>query len=88
MTRDSSSTAAAAPVRTPQLARDALVAGTGTFIAIGPLGGLAAASGQALVLGSFGASCVLLFGFPAGPFSQPRNVLGGHILTFSRRAAR
>jgi CBS-domain-containing membrane protein len=33
-----------------------------------------------LVLGSFGASCVLLFGFPDSPFSQPRNVIGGHFL--------
>ena len=81
MTRDPSSTAAAVPGRAPGLARDALVAGSGTFIAIGALGGLAAASGQPLVLGSFGASCVLLFGFPSGPFSQPRNVLGGHVLT-------
>ncbi|HHZ01635.1 MAG TPA: HPP family protein [Tissierellia bacterium] len=28
----------------------------------------------------FGASSVLLFGAPAAPFSQPRNVVGGHIL--------
>lgn len=33
-----------------------------------------------MILGSFGASCVLLFGFPDSPFSQPRNVLGGHFL--------
>jgi len=33
-----------------------------------------------LVVGSFGASCVLLFGFPDSPFSQPRNVIGGHFL--------
>ncbi|MBI3228639.1 MAG: HPP family protein, partial [Burkholderiales bacterium] len=33
-----------------------------------------------LVIGSFGASCVLLFGFPDSPFSQPRNVIGGHFL--------
>ncbi|MCY1546203.1 HPP family protein [compost metagenome] len=33
-----------------------------------------------LVLGSFGASCVMVFGFPDLPFSQPRNVLGGHLL--------
>jgi CBS-domain-containing membrane protein len=33
------------------------------------------------VLGSFGASCVLLFGYPDNPFSQPRNVIGGHFLT-------
>ena len=59
----------------------AVLAGVGTFIAIAALGGLAAFSGQPLVLGSFGASCVLLFGFPAGPFSQPRNLVGGHLLT-------
>lgn len=34
-----------------------------------------------LVLGSFGASCVLVFGFPDLPFSQPRNVLVGHVLS-------
>lgn len=32
----------------------------------------------ALVLGSFGASCVLVFGHPDVPFSQPRNVIAGH----------
>ncbi|NQD92407.1 HPP family protein, partial [Pseudomonas sp. CrR25] len=34
-----------------------------------------------LLLGSFGASCVLVFGFPDLPFSQPRNVLFGHLLS-------
>lgn len=34
-----------------------------------------------LVMGSFGASCVLLFGFPKSPFSQPRNVIAGHFLS-------
>ena len=33
-----------------------------------------------LILGSFGASCVLIFGFPDSPFSQPRNVIAGHFL--------
>lgn len=36
-----------------------------------------------LILGSFGASCVLLFGFPESPFSQPRNVIVGHFLSSS-----
>jgi CBS-domain-containing membrane protein len=31
-------------------------------------------------LASFGASCVLIFGFPDSPLSQPRNVIGGHFL--------
>lgn len=34
-----------------------------------------------LVLGSFGASCVLIFGFPDAPFSQPRNVIIGHFIS-------
>jgi len=29
----------------------------------------------------FGASCVLVFAAPAAPFSQPRNVIGGHIIS-------
>ncbi|MES9844968.1 MAG: HPP family protein [Candidatus Sedimenticola sp. PURPLELP] len=34
-----------------------------------------------LILGSYGASCVLIFGFPDVPFSQPRNVIAGHFLS-------
>lgn len=52
----------------------------GGFIAIGLVAYLADITGNLLVLGSFGASCVLIFGFPDSPFSQPRNVLGGHFL--------
>ena len=29
----------------------------------------------------FGATCVLVFAAPAAPFSQPRNVIGGHIIS-------
>ena len=36
-----------------------------------------------MLLGSFGASAVLIFGAPAAPFSQPRNVVGGHIVSAS-----
>lgn len=34
-----------------------------------------------LILGSFGASCALVFGFSDLPFSQPRNVVAGHFLS-------
>lgn len=34
---------------------------------------------QGLLLGSFGASAMLVFGAPHAPFAQPRNVIGGHI---------
>lgn len=34
-----------------------------------------------LMLGSFGASAVLLYGAPRSPLAQPRNVVGGHLLS-------
>jgi len=61
-----------------------------THIAISWLGGclaiaavayLAAVTNATLMLGSFGATCVLVFGFPESPFSQPRNVIAGHFLS-------
>ncbi|MBM9578781.1 HPP family protein [Leptospira sp. 201903070] len=33
-----------------------------------------------LIMAPFGASCVLLFGVPESPLSQPRNLLGGHLI--------
>lgn len=32
-----------------------------------------------LLIGSFGASACMIFGLPASPYSQPRNVIGGHV---------
>jgi CBS-domain-containing membrane protein len=57
-----------------------LRAGAGGTIALALIGLLAGASGLPLILGSFGATCVLVFGFPESPFSQPRSVIGGHVL--------
>jgi len=34
-----------------------------------------------MMIPSFGASCVLVFGTPDSPNAQPRNVVGGHILS-------
>ena len=33
------------------------------------------------MVGSFGSSMVLLFGFPESPFAQPKNVFFGHLVT-------
>ena len=33
------------------------------------------------LIGSFGASAVLVYGAPKAPFSQPRNVIGGHCVS-------
>ena len=57
------------------------LAGLGGFLAIAAVAALSQASGMLLILGSFGASCVLIFGFPQSPFSQPRNLIGGHFLS-------
>ena len=35
---------------------------------------------KTLILGSFGASCLLVFAYPQSPFAQPRNVIGGHFI--------
>lgn len=34
-----------------------------------------------LLIGSFGASAVLAFGAPSSPLAQPRNLVGGHVLS-------
>ncbi|MBF0161789.1 MAG: HPP family protein [Magnetococcales bacterium] len=34
-----------------------------------------------LIIGSFGASAVLVYGAPGGPLAQPRNLIGGHIIS-------
>ncbi|MDZ4402529.1 HPP family protein [Prosthecobacter sp.] len=53
----------------------------GGFLAIAVIALLAQSLHVALVLGSFGASCVLVFGYPEVPFSQPRNVIAGHLFS-------
>lgn len=62
-------------------ARHIAISWLGGFLAIGAVAFLADASHAPLMLGSFGATCVLLFGFPDSPFSQPRNVIAGHFLS-------
>jgi CBS-domain-containing membrane protein len=53
----------------------------GGFIAIAAVAALSDSLSVLLVLGSFGASCVLVFGYPDVPFSQPRNVVAGHFIS-------
>ena len=70
---------AALPPRFP--ARQIFSAGLGAALAICFVATLAAWTHQPLLLGSLGASCVFLFGLPDAPFSQPRNVVAGHVLS-------
>lgn len=62
-------------------ARHIALSWLGGCIAIGVVAYMAAATNTMLILGSFGATCVLVFGFPESPFSQPRNVIAGHFLS-------
>jgi CBS-domain-containing membrane protein len=56
---------------------------SGASATLGLLGihALTVASGQPLLIGSLGASAVLLFAAPEAPLSQPRNLVGGHVIS-------
>ena len=70
-----------APLPPRPTVKSAVLAWCGGFLAISAVALLAESLSTALVLGSFGASCVLVFGFPDAPFSQPRNTIVGHVLS-------
>ena len=57
------------------------VAGVGGTVAIAALLAIGNAVDVALVIAPFGASCVLIFGLPDGPLSQPAYVVGGHMVS-------
>ncbi|EOX4357309.1 HPP family protein [Vibrio cholerae] len=40
-------------------------------------------SGSPWLMAPFGATCVLLFAVPISPLAQPRNVIGGHLISAS-----
>ena len=61
--------------------RDAILAGSGGFLAIFTLASLTLKLGTLLLIAPFGASCVLVFAIPQSPLAQPRNVIGGHAIS-------
>ncbi|WP_374336319.1 HPP family protein [Leeia sp.] len=61
--------------------RSILLGGAGGALTILLLGHIGQWGHWSLLLGSFGATCVLVFGYPDLPFSQPRHVLAGHVLS-------
>jgi hypothetical protein len=69
------------PVFTKPFVIEVAVSGFLAFLGIGALSllhfGLSDSHDYTIILGSFGASAVLLFGAPTVPFSQPRNCIGG-----------
>ncbi|MFC4098808.1 HPP family protein [Paenibacillus xanthanilyticus] len=61
--------------------RAALVGAAGGFAAIGLLALLTQWSAASWIMAPFGASCVLAFGLWDSPLAQPRNIIGGHLLS-------
>lgn len=61
--------------------RNVALAWLGGVLAIAAIAQAGEHLSLSLILGSFGASCVLVFGFPDLPFSQPRNLVIGHGLS-------
>lgn len=61
--------------------RKAAIAGIGGAITIALLGLLSEISNSTLLMVGFGASCVLVFTVPEAPFSQPINVICGHVIS-------
>lgn len=53
----------------------------GAFLAIALIAAATDILTVSLVLGSLGATCVLVFAYPDVAFSQPRNVIAGHFIS-------
>jgi len=60
--------------------RTIMLAGLGGAGATLVLFSLAQWSGLAFVMAPFGATCVLAFALPDSPLSQPRSIVGGHLI--------
>jgi CBS-domain-containing membrane protein len=61
--------------------REVLVEFIGALIGIGVLVGLGDLTSVPLLWAPLGGTLVLVFGAHASPYSQPMNVLGGHLLS-------
>lgn len=59
----------------------ALLAGAGAMLCISSLALLQHWQHSLLIMAPFGATMVILFALPDSPLAQPRNIIGGHLLT-------
>lgn len=60
--------------------RQAIFAVLGAFIAVYLLEQASNLASVQMIMASFGATIALTFGYPNNPFSQPRNIIGGHFI--------
>jgi CBS-domain-containing membrane protein len=61
--------------------RQTLLAGLGGMLAISALSMLSFSADIPALMAPFGATCFLVFAVPESPFAQPRNVIGGHLVS-------
>lgn len=64
------------PFRKSQIA----LATLGAVVAVSLLAYVSMTTHSLMLLGSFGASALLVFALPEAPLSQPRSVIGGHLV--------
>lgn len=67
------------PSNRPRRWKQALAAGAGGMLVISVLAATRSAA-LPLLMGSFGSSAVIVFGFPESGFSKPGRVIGAHVL--------
>jgi CBS-domain-containing membrane protein len=65
----------------PRAWRTAVISGLGGALVILILAGAGEMAHASLLIAPFGASCVLVFALPQSPLAQPRNVIGGHLIS-------
>jgi CBS-domain-containing membrane protein len=58
-----------------------LLPGAGGFLVITLCAFAGNISEIAILMAPFGATCVLLFALPESPLAQPRNIVGGHLIS-------
>lgn len=63
------------------LPQNVAIGAVGGFTAITILAFLTNFTSEAWIMAPFGASCVLAFGLWDAPLSQPRNIIGGHLVS-------
>lgn len=66
---------------TPHALRELSLTALGTLLGIGTVTYLSMQQNLPLLVASFGASAVLLYGVPEAAMARPRNVLGGHFIS-------
>lgn len=65
----------------PARQKTALLAGIGATGCITALSFFSSHSDALWLMAPFGATMVILFGLPASPLAQPRNIVAGHLIT-------